>query len=472
MHHSFTRSFLLFSLTSTLLPAQSDPKLLYLYGNVQSNGTMPAATGNEYHQMRLNDEGDLGLSEFATVIEAAGLIAEEKYDVNFTLTEEALAPYKVIILGSNQKVFSSLEKSAVKTWVENGGGLIAWSDANFGGSSRLDEYTFGARGRVSNNSLTDQFGMYFYLDNRRAKVAVFQDYEMTHFINNYSKTNSIQFGGEGVSTISVTSPAETLVRFSGARTSTGSLDTTLVTLADEAAGWTEAQREAHKNQDRKYVAALAIAQIGKGRVVGAFDRNAFWNYGSRTKPVSNNTNIDQYDHRNYAYRILTWAAGLEPKPVIKAQINVGGSVVDSFSADGNFTGGKTYSTTQIVSTASVANAAPQPVYSSERYALSSAGGAFTYGFTGLANQTVTVRLHFAEIFKNGSAQRVFDVAVNGTKKIDNLDIFAVTGGKNRALVKDITIEVGAAGTVSVEFISEVGNAKVSAIEILSHNPNG
>ncbi len=53
-------------------------------------------------------------------------------------------------------------------------------------------------------------------------------------------------------------------------------------------------------------------------------------------------------------------------------INAGGSATGSFSADGYYSGGQTYSTTASISTSGVTNPAPQEAYQTERY------GNFTY----------------------------------------------------------------------------------------------
>jgi hypothetical protein len=59
-------------------------------------------------------------------------------------------------------------------------------------------------------------------------------------------------------------------------------------------------------EDRPYQperdAALAVASVGSGRVVGTFDRNTFWNDGA-------GTSLSEVDNREYATRLVRWAAG-------------------------------------------------------------------------------------------------------------------------------------------------------------------
>jgi hypothetical protein len=107
------------------------PKLLYLYGDVAADGTVPSGDKEPFHQMRLNDSGDRGLSGFAEAIRELGLQIEEAYDAEVTLTPEFLDSIDVLILGSNQRRFSAAEAQAVDEWVRSGGGLLGWSDSVF-----------------------------------------------------------------------------------------------------------------------------------------------------------------------------------------------------------------------------------------------------------------------------------------------------------------------------------------------------
>jgi len=50
----------------------------------------------------------------------------------------------------------------------------------------------------------------------------------------------------------------------------------------------------------------------------------------------------------------------------------------------------------------------------------------------------TVRLYFAEPDETMPGERVFDVAIQGRKVLDGLDIVAEAGGSNRPVVKEFT----------------------------------
>lgn len=147
------------------------------------------------------------------------------------------------------------------------------------------------------------------------------------------------------------------------------------------------------------------------------------------------------------------------------QINSGGGDVGSFSADRLSNGGWTYSSSASVDTSGVANAAPASVYQSER------NGNFAYTVGGLtAGANYVVRLHFAEIFYTYSGARVFNVVINGSQVITNLDIYA-TVGINKALVREFTVPASSSGQLVVQYVGVVENPKASGLEVYAASAN-
>jgi hypothetical protein len=137
-------------------------------------------------------------------------------------------------------------------------------------------------------------------------------------------------------------------------------------------------------------------------------------------------------------------------------VNSGGGQYTSqsgvaYEADTNYSGGTAASTT-----GSISGTTDPILYQSERY------GNFSYNIP-LANGNYIVTLKFAETYWNSTGQRVFNVSMQGTQVISNLDIYALVG-KNAAY--DVTIPVTVTGgTLNINFISVVDYAKVSAILI-------
>ena len=85
----------------------------------------------------------------------------------------------------------------------------------------------------------------------------------------------------------------------------------------------------------------------------------------------------------------------------------------------------------------------------------------------IPNGNYTCNLGFAEIFEgiSSSGQRVFNVFIQNTQVLFNYDIFADTGGINRAIVKSFPIIV-VDGIANIRLVSVVENAKISNIEIV------
>ena len=270
------------------------PRILYLYGDVAADGTVPSGDQAPFHQMRLNDTGNRGMSQFKESITQLGFEITESYDAETPLTDEALAPLRVLILGSNQRRFSEEEAEAVRRFVENGGGLVAWSDSAFGGHWRQVGVDNEA-GRLSNNDLTVGLGMYFMTDNGAGNYLIKRQ-EFDHFLNAYNRNGGVEFRGEGVSPVRVRPPARLLAK-----------------LQDGGLGGRLRLNAVDGELDLERDAALAIAEVRKGRVIGIFDRNLFWNAGEGTR-------LSHADNREFTQRVMIWAAGLENDPEMTSRI--------------------------------------------------------------------------------------------------------------------------------------------------------
>jgi fibronectin type 3 domain-containing protein len=135
-----------------------------------------------------------------------------------------------------------------------------------------------------------------------------------------------------------------------------------------------------------------------------------------------------------------------------AESNSGGGDY-SFVADEDFSGGGDNSpvTATINLTQPGANAAPMGVY---RYGRA---GAFTYTIPGLtAGSTYTVLLHFAETYFTAAGDREFNVAINGTTVLTNLDVYA-TVGKDAALLETFTATANSSGQIVIAFTLGAAN---------------
>jgi fibronectin type 3 domain-containing protein len=136
----------------------------------------------------------------------------------------------------------------------------------------------------------------------------------------------------------------------------------------------------------------------------------------------------------------------------------------SFVADEDFSGGGDNAVTgaTINLTQPGVNAAPMAVYQHGRR------GLFTYTIPGLtAGTQYTVLLHFAETYFTAAGDREFNVAINGTSVLTNLDVYA-TVGANAALLKTFTATANSSGDIVIAFTLGAANQPlVMGIEVRS-----
>jgi hypothetical protein len=134
----------------------------------------------------------------------------------------------------------------------------------------------------------------------------------------------------------------------------------------------------------------------------------------------------------------------------------------SFVADEDFSGGgdNAVSSATINLTQPGVNAAPMAVYQHAR------AGVFTYTIPGLTSGSpYSVLLHFAETYFTAKGDREFNVAINGTTVLTNLDIYG-TVGVDAALLETFTATANSSGQIVVAFSLGAANQPVvSGIEI-------
>ncbi len=141
-------------------------------------------------------------------------------------------------------------------------------------------------------------------------------------------------------------------------------------------------------------------------------------------------------------------------------VDAGGGATGAYGADAGFSGGTTITTTSAVDVGGVDSPAPQQISQAARV------GDFSYKFGGLvAGKAYDVRLDFAELSVSGAGQRLFDVSINGATALDDFDVFAQAGGKNKAVARDFIIQADAQGTIQIAFATVNGAAEVNGIQV-------
>ncbi|HVZ71291.1 MAG TPA: malectin domain-containing carbohydrate-binding protein [Polyangia bacterium] len=145
-----------------------------------------------------------------------------------------------------------------------------------------------------------------------------------------------------------------------------------------------------------------------------------------------------------------------------AQVNAGStSAVAPFIADANYSGGGTVTRNNTIDLTHAANPAPAAVYQSQRY------GDFTYTFGGFAASSLAdIRFHFCDTHWTTPGQRIFNVYINGTQVLFNLDVVAAIGAGNRAYVLKLTnLQANLSGQYVIQFTTVKDAATVSGIEV-------
>ncbi|HEB86589.1 MAG TPA: hypothetical protein ENI68_06195, partial [Gammaproteobacteria bacterium] len=157
-----------------------------------------------------------------------------------------------------------------------------------------------------------------------------------------------------------------------------------------------------------------------------------------------------------------------PAPsALEIRVNAGGSqytdgVGKVWAADTGFNTGKKSKAGVGVD---IIGTTDDPLYQLQRYD-APAVPELSYSFT-VPNGDYTVNLHFAENYSGafGAGARVFSVAMEGVTAIGSLDIFG-TVGANTSLVRSVPVTVSD-GQLNIQFIHEVENPIVAAVEIVS-----
>lgn len=85
----------------------------------------------------------------------------------------------------------------------------------------------------------------------------------------------------------------------------------------------------------------------------------------------------------------------------------------------------------------------------------------------IANGSYVVRLYLAETSSSAKApgKRVFDVDIEGTRAFEDVDVYVMAGGGNKALILEAATTVND-GNVQIKFLHQVFHPRIYAIEVL------
>ena len=108
-------------------------------------------------------------------------------------------------------------------------------------------------------------------------------------------------------------------------------------------------------------------------------------------------------------------------------------------------------------TIAIENTTNDTLYQTERYSVSG------YEIPMPKSGSYEVTLHLAETYWTGAGQRVFGVKIEGTA-VDNIDLFTLAGGMNRAYTVTRTVTV-TDGKLSIGLTPTANNTEINGIEI-------
>jgi beta-mannosidase len=189
-----------------------------------------------------------------------------------------------------------------------------------------------------------------------------------------------------------------------------------------------------------------------------------WNLSlvaDKSSQIAIDANVDaQPEHWPVTHLPINWG-----KPMDHYRLHCGGDQVGAFDADNDhFIGRPTIPWTGPIDVRA-AFAAPEEIYRTRRI------GSVRYRFPMMQNQensSYEVRLHFVEATFNEAGRRKFDVYLNDTKVLSDLDVYQEAGGEHRALVKVFKgITPDKEGNISVHLgTGSKDQPEISGIELL------
>jgi DNA-binding beta-propeller fold protein YncE len=213
------------------------------------------------------------------------------------------------------------------------------------------------------------------------------------------------------------------------------------------------------------VTSLTIDQ-GVGSVAGLSSQSV--------SPATNTTyTLTATNGAGFVTQTVTVQVTPLPLAVIPFAMNACGPNVGNFVAEiQSYTAGGNCTTIgSPVDITGVINAAPPGVYQTKRTGQNGVGFTYTIQLPTptVSGQLYTVRLHFADDLSTGTGKRVFNIAVNGAVVLQNLDIFATTGERMKALVEDIlNVSPNARNQIVVQglYVNSGQNPLISGLQVI------
>jgi len=235
------------------------PETGYPHSRLRDDGARPESFSRLRQEVL---EGELGLTvdEFILTAEAS-------------ITPDLLAPYRLVVLGSNGRRLSADEVAALTQYYDDGGRILTYAD-----------FQYGPDNWASDNDFLGQFGIEVFPDNFQPTTQI-TDIVATHPImqgvTSFATEGSSQFliGAASLSENQVLAKCSPL----------------------ERSGCAVQPPEQARIGPGDIVACTWVRQNARGgKLAGTCDRNTFHN------GPGPGTDIDQFSNRTYARNLFRW----------------------------------------------------------------------------------------------------------------------------------------------------------------------
>lgn len=245
-------------------PRDDPPVVLFVRGAPGSGGFL--GEGLDAHLSDIDDdEAPQGFATLKAQLEAEGYsvrqVVEPDGEQGIDLTGGALDGVDIVVLGSNNAAYAPGDAEALADWVRAGGGLLAFSDANYG-SSHGD-----APG--SDSALLAPFGLATTQDSGGDPTTTTSD---RFLVPDHPVLEGVDgYRWQGPSAITLTGEP-----------GVGSAQI-LVPVIDQVVQVDDGEPGSTRPADPTADAELVVVSYGAGRVVAFYDRDTFFNPGGQVQ---------------------------------------------------------------------------------------------------------------------------------------------------------------------------------------------
>lgn len=287
----FILSCIVFSVVASVSAITTAGNIAYIHGDVSECGTTPSSAEQDnscddtpFDQMLLDDSGARGLSQFAALVADQGHSINQFYDVDTTLNASFFDGLDVVIFSLHQKLWSTTERAALLTWLNDGGAMFIYSDSASGGRFNRVGAQNPIGQNVTNNLLQD-FDLQVTVDQANGIRTV-----QANVNSSIAAIDGLILEGEGVSPVAI-NPNDT---------------TTEILVPFDCSNCTTPQLQG-LDLPREF-AALVLRPVGQGHVSVMFDRQPMWNNGP-------GSDINEQDNSTILVELINFLAVREtPAP--------------------------------------------------------------------------------------------------------------------------------------------------------------